>query len=106
MVHKYNAKKVSEDGYTFDSKAEHAQYQDLKYRQMAGEIWNLEVHPKYSIDLNDTHICTVILDFRYKTSCGTIVEDVKGMDTAISRLKRKMVEAQHGIKVEVIKRRA
>ena len=126
--HKYSAKRVFEDGIMFDSKWEHKRYRELKLLQTAGEISDLEIHPSYLIewpllerrvgppepeDENDpcypypnTRICTVILDFRYVDAQGYVrVEDTKGVRTALSNLKRKLVEAAHGIKVDVIEGR-
>ena len=104
---KYFAKKATQDGYVFDSLAEHKRYGELCLLKKAGAIiGTLEVHPAYSIDWNskeDKHICTVILDFRYRDKKGRLhVEDVKGQDNALSRLKRKLVEAAHGITVEIV----
>jgi hypothetical protein len=100
---KYGAVKVQVDGYTFDSKAEAKRYGELRLLERAGEISHLEVHPSYPITINRIAVCKVILDFSYFT-CGdaAVVEDVKGKDNALSRLKRKLVEAQHGLKVNLI----
>ena len=103
--HKYSSTRVFEDGIMFDSKWEHKRYRELKLLQKAGDIFDLETHPQYSVvwPKNGARICTVILDFRYVDAQGDIrVEDTKGMRTAISNLKRKLVEAAHGIKVDVI----
>ena len=104
---KYFAKKATQDGYRFDSLAEHKRYGELRLLEKAGEIKKLEVHPAYSIDWGgeeDKHICTVILDFRYLDKVGgEHIEDVKGVSTAVSSLKRRLVEAARGIKVEIIK---
>jgi len=101
---KYSNKKVNLDGYTFDSKIEARRYGELKLLSGAGKIVSLEVHPEYLITHRRKDICRVILDFKYWESYGTQkVEDVKGVDTAISRLKRKLVEAQYGIKVDLIR---
>ena len=108
--HKYNAKRVYEDGIAFDSKWEHKRYRELRLLERAGEITSLEVHPEYPINWRDPdmrhleiRICTVILDFKYVDAQGnTRVEDTKGTRTAISNLKRKLVEAAHGITVDVI----
>mgnify|MGYP001563775355 FL=1 len=105
---KYFAKKATQDGYRFDSLAEHKRYGELCLLEKAGAIiGTLEVHPAYSIDWNgeeDKHICTVILDFRYRDKKGRVhVEDIKGQDNALSRLKRKLVEAAHGITVEIVR---
>lgn len=117
---KYNAKKVKADGYTFDSKTEHGRYQELKLLLRAKEITKLEVHPVYKIsawrisgvgcgikgEFPVTYVCDVELDFRYRDLKGrVVVEDVKGVDTALSKLKRKLVYAAHGVSVEVIKAR-
>ncbi len=102
---KYGAKKVKEDGYTFDSKAEHKRYGQLKLLRDAGHITDLNVHPDYVIAINGQKICKVILDFDYIESGKLITEDVKGMDTSISKLKRKLVKACYGIDVVVLKMR-
>lgn len=90
------------DGYTFDSKAEARRYQELKLI----DPHSLIVHPRFLILINRVTVCTVVLDFQYwpkRANCQPIYEDVKGKDTALSRLKRKMVEAAYGIKVQVIR---
>lgn len=104
-MNKYHAKKVKEDGYTFDSQREHARYCELKIMQKSKLIDTLTVHPKYPIEIEGKKICTVILDFSYWDEKHRIIrrEDVKGHDTALSRLKRKMVEAYYDITVEVIR---
>lgn len=103
---KYKAKKVWDDGHCFDSQAEHRRYCELKLLQKAKEIKDLKIHPEYRIMINGKKVCIVELDFEYEDSRGTVTtEDVKGCDTALSRLKRKLVEAAHDIKVEIIKAR-
>jgi hypothetical protein len=102
--HKYGASKVEIDGYRFDSKAEARRYQELVLLQKANRILNLECHPKFDIGLNGVKICTVILDFSYIAKDGWKYEDIKGIDTPVSRLKRKLLHAFYGIEVEVIRR--
>ena len=103
--HKYGAIKVKDDGYTFDSKMEYRRYKELLILQRAGEIQNLMVHPFFTIEINDIMVSKVILDFAYHDkNHKAVYEDVKGFDTPISRLKRKLVKAVHGIDVEVIKK--
>ncbi len=103
--HKYGAKKKEIDGYVFDSQAEARRYEDLKLMEKHGDICKLEVHPKFTIEINDFKVCDVILDFCYYDNKDhrTVWEDVKGKDTALSRLKRKLVRAAHGVEVEVIR---
>ena len=103
-ANKYNARKVRYDGYVFDSLRECEHYKELKLRLYAKEITLLQVHPQYSIDIAGVHIGTVILDFAYRDNKGVIhYEDTKGKDTALSRFKRKCVQAQYSIVVEVVK---
>lgn len=100
---KYKAKKCTMNGVNFDSKAEMNRYCQLRIMQMAGEIKNLKCHPAFDIDYNEKHICKVELDFCYEEDGMTIVEDVKGCDNALSKLKRKMVKAFHNVDVIIIK---
>lgn len=48
-AHKFNAVKTVIDGHTFASKAEAARYAELKLLRRAGEIFELELQPKYPI---------------------------------------------------------
>lgn len=101
---KWNARKVRLDGYVFDSIVESERYQELKMMQRAGQIASLTVHPKWPIEISGIRVCFVELDFKYLDNNGDWrYEDVKGKDTAMSRLKRRMVEAAHEITVEVIR---
>ena len=92
---KYHARQVKDDGHVFDSRAEHRRYGELKLMQKARLIEDLEVHPRFAAIVNNQKICVVELDFRYfdKTKNKTIYEDVKGLDTPISKLKRKLLKA-------------
>lgn len=103
-MNKYRAIKVREDGYTFDSKLEYRRYCGLKFLLASGAISNLEIHPAYEIHINDIKICRVELDFKYQDKEGEwIYEDTKGVDTPVSRLKRKMLQAQYGISVKLFR---
>lgn len=93
---KYNNKKVSEDGETFDSKAEWQEYRILKLRLYKGEIENLKVHPVFEIipafkrdgkTIRATHYEG---DFLYLEGIQWVVEDVKGVETAAFKIKRKL----------------
>ena len=101
--HKYGATKVKIDGYTFASKLEAGRFQELKLLEKAGAIRDLTVHPRYRIDINGEHICYVVLDFSYfHRDSGLHVEDTKGKDLPMSKLKRKLMKAVRGIDVKVI----
>ena len=71
---KYNAVKKEVDGVVFDSTREARRYGDLKFMQMAGQISDLECHPKYELYAGITYKP----DFRYVENGVTVCEDVKG----------------------------
>ena len=86
-------KKVRQDGYTFDSKLEAARYNHLKELEDQGLISDIEVHPPSHV-VNDKKVCLYKADFKYKNINGDeIIEDTKGMQTPMFRLKKKLVEA-------------
>jgi hypothetical protein len=102
---KYGAKMTRVDGILFDSKAEAKRYGELKLMRDAKLIEELTTHPSFPIDHNDNRICVVELDFKYIDIKRRhwIYEDVKGKDNPLSALKRKLVEAFYGIKVEIVR---
>lgn len=100
-VTKYNARKTEVDGYVFDSAAESRRYRELKVLERIGEIKNLVLQPAFKCVVNGVHICIYYADFQYcRVMTGeTMIEDVKGVRTPIYQLKKKLVEAIHGITI-------
>jgi len=103
-VSKYGNRKKEVDGYTFDSLAEAARYQELCLLEAAGEIGMLKVHPRYELQPAFTdasgkrqRAITYEADFEYQDRSEivwrTVVEDVKGgrgTQTAVFKLKAKL----------------
>lgn len=95
---KYNAKKTIVDGHPFDSKREAERYCELKLLEKAKEIRNLELQPRFLLQnkfkdkQGNTHRkIEYVADFMYVDKDGkTVVEDVKGVLTAVYKLKKKM----------------
>lgn len=94
---KYHAKKQEIDGHTFDSQAEARRYVYLKGLQAVGAISDLELQPRFTLqeafDRGGKHIRKVeyAADFAYTDGDGArIVEDVKGMQTEVYKLKKKL----------------
>jgi hypothetical protein len=122
--HKYHAQATTIDGIKFASKAEGRRYSDLKLLERAGEISGLELQPEYPlviprlVDGKLTNVAVRIrsakrpngtrtkytADFRYqdKRTGRQVVEDVKGVDTTASRLRRAVVECIYGIEIVLI----
>jgi hypothetical protein len=99
------------EGLVFDSRAEMKRYCELKLLEQAGEIADLERQPSYL--LMDAYIyrgkkiraITYRADFRYldgKTG-KRIVEDVKGHETEVYKLKRKLLLSKYDIDFREVK---
>ena len=90
----------------FASKKEFNRYGELLIMEKAGLVdhGTIEIHPRYVVHIGGGESKNVELDFRYKVHGREVIEDVKswGSDTAVSNLKRQMVEAQHGITVVLV----
>jgi len=82
-------------GHTHDSKKEAARCNDLHELEAAGAISHLIQQPVFNIAFDGRQVCKVIADFQYREAGKLVTIDVKGMDTPISRLKRKLVAAAY-----------
>jgi hypothetical protein len=105
MRRKYGNVPTMVNGQQFDSKAEAFRYLQLLGLQQAGEIEDLELQPRYRLEVNGVKIADYRADFRYVTGGLVVVEDVKGgsaTKTPSYRLKAKLMWAIHGIKVKEV----
>lgn len=98
---KYNNKKTQVDMYIFDSALEAKRYRQLALLEKANKITNLKLQPRFllleSFKKNGmTYRKTeYIADFSYEENGKTVVEDVKGKETEVFKLKRKMFEHKY-----------
>lgn len=89
-----------------DSKAEAYQYARLLMQERAGTITDLRRQVAWPIYAGGKVVGRYLADFTYLDAHGrTVVEDVKGYDTDLSRFKRKCVEHEHGVRVHLIDRK-
>lgn len=103
-MNKYHNIKTTVDGITFDSKAEARYYGIYKRFQEWGKISNLQRQIPYIFKIDGKKIFTYKADFQYTDKEGKEhVIDVKGVETPVFRLKKKLIEAQYGIEIEVVK---
>lgn len=97
--HKYNARPMDADGYHFDSLAEYRRYCELKLLHAAGVISAIDVHPRFEIVPKDKHGKALYYeaDFSYIDHADgvNVVEDVKGVRTAVYLLKKRLFLAQY-----------
>ena len=63
---KYGAMPTRIDGHRFDSKKEGIRYVLLKDMANKGEIEELELQPRFAIEINGRKICTYVADFQYR----------------------------------------
>ena len=110
------------DGIRFASKKEARRYQELKLLEKAGEITMLELQPKFTfpvynefssgpIKYSSGRKIIYVADFSYRELHKTdgifsdwyedIIEDVKGVQTPVFKLKAALMLAVHGIKVRI-----
>jgi hypothetical protein len=108
---KYGARKTVVDGITFDSVREASRWNDLKWLEKAGKISRLERQVTYVLapsvllhgEAKKKPALRYVADFRYVAagSPNVIVEDAKGRDTPVSRIKRHLMKSVHGIDVRL-----
>ena len=117
---KYNSKKVTHNGITFDSKKEYKRYCDLCLLERAGRITSLQRQVKYVLipaqyepDIIGPRggrkrgsmlerECSYIADFVYEQDGKTVVEDTKGFKTKDYIIKRKLMLYIHGIRIDEV----
>jgi hypothetical protein len=114
-MHKYRAQPTVVDGIRFDSKKEARRWQELNLLKKAGKVDGIILQPRFLIEVNGTPVkirserypngrkVVYVADFSYwdVDEQDRVIEDVKGMDTPVSRLKRALVEAIYGYQVRV-----
>ena len=107
---KYGAARHVIDGIRFDSKREAKRWQELRLLESLGKIADLERQPAYYFAVSRERDGARVqvskrfqyrADFRYRDleTGRVVVEDAKGMRTAMYRLKKQLVEAQHEIEI-------
>lgn len=111
---KFGNVKTTIDGIKFDSKAEAARYRELKAMQQAGLIYELECQPRYNFPLDGVpmryvggkrkgKVIEYVADFYYIQNDKLVIEDVKGVETAVFKLKRALMKEINGLDVVLIK---
>lgn len=110
---KFGNKKTLVDGIVFDSGHEADRYVELKILRDAGQIRELELQPQFGIFACvlttgvGIEVASFKADFRYfdVKRDRVVVEDAKSDGTkgeTAYRLRKKLVEACHGIEIEEV----
>lgn len=99
------------DGIVFASKMEMDRYSQLKLMEKGGLLRDLQVQPRFELlpafERNGKHFLptTYVGDFAY-FDCVTkkrVVEEVKGYETDVWKLKQKLFHFKHNMELRVIK---
>lgn len=104
---KYRNTKVIIDGIKFDSKKEGARYEELKLLQKAGLITDLERQKRFELQpsfvLNGKRYRPIyyVCDFYYRENGEWIIEDVKGKQTDVYKIKKKLL-AYKGLEIKEV----
>lgn len=101
---KYGNRKTVVGGKEFDSRAEARRYKELKLMESAGEIKALELQPEFLLQDKFRYMgkteraVKYIADFKYfDVEKGVyVVEDVKGVETEVFKIKRKLFLKKYG----------
>jgi hypothetical protein len=105
---KYHAKPQRVDGRWFGSEAEAHRYRELSQLQAAGVIDRLELQPSFDLVVNGVLVARYRADFRYDVIddrgavLRTVVEEVKGAETDMFKLKLKLAQALHRVAIVVL----
>lgn len=100
---KYHNKVTYIDGIRFDSKREATYFLYLRDLEKRGTIKNLQLQTKMPFKIDDKTIFTYKPDFEYDDAFGHHIIDVKGVETTVFRLKKKLIQAQYKCEIEIVK---
>lgn len=107
---KYHAVPTIVDGVRFHSKGEAARWGQLRLLERAGKIRGLARQLVFPLHVaREGRVVTIgkyIADFAYTENVPgdpLVFEDFKGMDTPLSKWKRKHCEAEYGIPIRITK---
>lgn len=108
MKSKYGNKRIIIDNIKFASEREGNRYLELKLLQRADKITDLilqprfELIPNYKIGNSKIRGIKYVADFQYTENGKTVIEDVKGMQTDVYKIKKKLFEFKYGIEIKEI----
>jgi hypothetical protein len=100
---KYHNKVTYIDGILFDSKREATYFLYLRDLEKRGTIKNLQLQTKMPFKIDGKTIFTYKPDFEYDDAFGHHIIDVKGVETTVFRLKKKLIQAQYKCEIEIVK---
>ncbi len=83
-----------------DSRKEHRRLLTLRKEAKSGQIQTLQCQKRFSLHaMGGKKVCSYVADFVYMRGGVRVVEDVKGMRTAMYKLKCKWMLLEYGITI-------
>jgi branched-subunit amino acid transport protein len=105
-MRKYRNRKVARDGLSFDSQREADRWAELILLERAGEITDLRRQVPFvlaqavRLGKRVKPALRYVADAVYTTADGrVVVEDAKGVRTAVYRIKQHLMATVHGIEI-------
>lgn len=109
-MNKYRNKKIVIDNIKFDSKLEANRYAELKLLQRAKVISNLRLQVPFVLQEGfkkngkSYQAIKYIADFVYEENGRTVVEDTKGIETDVFKIKHKLFEKKYSeLELKIVK---
>lgn len=100
---KYSNQKTTYNGIVYDSKRESKRAGELDILKRIGEVKSWLPQSEFRIEHRGVKICSYFADFKVVYADGHVeFEDVKGVKTAVYKLKKKLVKAFHGVDIKEI----
>ena len=100
---KYRNRKTVVDGITFDSAAEARRWEVLRMLERTGAVSGLERAVSFPLYVQCVEVGRYVADFVYFwPNRDRVIEDVKGVQTAVFRLKARIMAAQ-GMPITIYK---
>lgn len=100
---KYGNAPCEWNGHKFHSKKEMRRAKQLALLESFGEVRNIRYQVRFDLVVNGHKVCAYVADFVFeelrRKAWAPVVEDVKGVRTAVYSLKKKLMLACHGIQV-------
>jgi len=101
LTHKFGAVRQEIDGLKFPSKLERDYYLHLKLLQKLGEVLFFLQQVPIHLPGGTKYVC----DFQVFYKNGEVAFiDVKGVETDVFKVKKRLVEATYPFEIQVIKR--
>lgn len=90
---KYGNKLTVINGTRFHSKGESRRFLELQLLEKAEKISNLKLQVTFPLIVNGVEVATYKADFTYIENSKLVIEDYKGFQTDIFKLKWKILKA-------------